>query len=212
MASNPECGCGCGTPLKQRKDGTYANYAPGGHDAKHKSALVKAARDGDKQALKILKEKGWEKFLEKAKKKTAHERKQVVKKSTKVKPMFYGLSEFDFGLLKNPPTTLTWYCDSDHSGEGPMMVSGTSDFCWFCHEGRRDNSRLVWPEFEAARERLIEQDWERIRHDARIDERLSMMSRPDSVTVAREMLKLRVRYIENADVEGLKEEDGTVYA
>jgi len=212
MAKVPECGCGCGTELKQRKDGTYANYAPGGHDAKHKSALVKAARDGDKDALATLKKKGWEKFLEKGKKKTSEEIKKTVKKSTKVEPGYYGLSEYEVSILVNPPTALTWYCPDDHSGLGRLMISGTSDECWYCHGKKPDNFELAWPAFEAALEKLRGLEWERIHHDARVDERMSMINRPEIVSVARSFLKLKARHIDNLEPKVLKEEDGTVYA
>lgn len=212
MAKVPECGCGCGTELKQRKDGTYANYAPGGHDAKHKSALVKAARDGDKKALDTLKKKGWEKFLEKGKKKTTEEIKKTVKKSTQVAPAYYGMSEFEVAILTNPPTAITWYCPDDHSGFGRIMVAGTSDECWFCHAKRTDDSELAWPHFEAAMDKLRALDWERIYHDARVDERMSMMNRPEVVQVARDFLKLKARHIDNMEPKVLKEEDGTIYA
>lgn len=206
------CGCGCGTELKQRKDGTYANYAPGGHDAKHKSALVKAARDGDKDALALLKEKGWEKFLEKGKKKTTEEIKQTVKKSTAVAPAYYGMSEFEVGILRNPPTALTWYCPEDHSGFGRIMLAGTDRECWFCHTMKADDAELVWPTFEAALEKLRALDWERVYVDARVDERFSMMNRPEAISVARDLLKLKARHIDNMEPKTLKEEDGTIYA
>ena len=210
--ANPLCGCGCGTELKQRKDGTFANYSPGGHDAKHKSALVHAARDGDKAALKLLKKKGWEKFLDKAPKKTAEQIKKAVKKPTLVAPAYYGLSEFDTIILTKPPTATTWYCADDHSGMGRIMVSGSHDKCWFCHGSKSDNVELAWPEFEQSLERLRKVDWERVYHDARVDERLSMMNRPDSVTIAREFLKLKARHIDNLEPKVLVEEDGAVYA
>lgn len=54
------CNCGCGSA----KSAT-AKYLPG-HDSRHKSALVKAARDGDKRAYVTLAQKGWLKFLDKA--------------------------------------------------------------------------------------------------------------------------------------------------
>ncbi len=54
-----ECDCGC-------KEMTLGgNYRPG-HDARHKSALVKAAIGGDESALRVLGDKGWLRFLEKS--------------------------------------------------------------------------------------------------------------------------------------------------
>lgn len=52
-----KCGCGCGAPVK-------GNYLPG-HDARHKSSLVKAALLGDENARATLAEKNWLKFLDK---------------------------------------------------------------------------------------------------------------------------------------------------
>lgn len=49
------CGCGCGSRVKRR-------YLPG-HDAKHKSRLVKEARNGNEAARRELEEHGWIKFL-----------------------------------------------------------------------------------------------------------------------------------------------------
>lgn len=54
------CNCGCGGAKS-----STAKYLPG-HDSRHKSALVKAARDGDKRAYVTLAQKGWLKFLDKA--------------------------------------------------------------------------------------------------------------------------------------------------
>ncbi len=54
-----ECHCGC----KGTTGG--GKYLPG-HDAKHKSALVKAALGGDSRAEAVLADKGWTKFLDKA--------------------------------------------------------------------------------------------------------------------------------------------------
>lgn len=49
------CGCGCGSLVRAR-------YLPG-HDARHKSALVRAARSGDDQAHGELVRLGWERFM-----------------------------------------------------------------------------------------------------------------------------------------------------
>ena len=57
FSDSKKCGCGCGSPVK----GTYLP----GHDARHKSALVKAAVLGDKDAYATLQQKGWLKFLDK---------------------------------------------------------------------------------------------------------------------------------------------------
>lgn len=54
-----ECHCGC----KGTTGG--GKYLPG-HDAKHKSALVKAALGGDSRAEAVLADKGWTRFLDKA--------------------------------------------------------------------------------------------------------------------------------------------------
>lgn len=50
-----KCGCGCGSDVKHR-------YLPG-HDAKHKSALVKRARQSDEDARQQLEELGWAHFI-----------------------------------------------------------------------------------------------------------------------------------------------------
>jgi hypothetical protein len=65
----PECHCGCGQKVNSPKR-TFRQ----GHDAKHKSALLKQAREGDKDAVKHLKEHGWDHLVNlnpKAKKATA---------------------------------------------------------------------------------------------------------------------------------------------
>lgn len=49
------CECGCGAPVRAR-------FLPG-HDAKLKSALLKAARAGDQKARDDLYSRGWLKFL-----------------------------------------------------------------------------------------------------------------------------------------------------
>jgi len=49
------CGCGCGSPVRAR-------YLPG-HDARHKSALVRAARSGDERARGELVRLGWGRFI-----------------------------------------------------------------------------------------------------------------------------------------------------
>lgn len=205
MAS-PSCGCGCGTELKQRKDGTFANYSPGGHDAKHKSALVGAARDGDKAALKLLKKKGWEKFLEKGPKKTRAQVQQRVKKPTLVEPAWYGLSEYDVMILTKPPTPDTWYCQEDHAGHGKIMVSGSDITCWFCHTSKPQNPELVWPQFESAFERLRNVNWEKAHVDARLDERMSMISMPEVVANARALMKLKARHLDAAEQEIVENE------
>ena len=53
----PECQCGCGGTTK---GGRYVQ----GHDARHKSALIQAALDGDKRAVAQLDALGWKKFLD----------------------------------------------------------------------------------------------------------------------------------------------------
>ena len=58
-ANGNSCECGCGG-----KTGG-GRYLPG-HDAKHKSALVKAALAGDQEATNLLEAKGWTRFLDKA--------------------------------------------------------------------------------------------------------------------------------------------------
>jgi len=52
-----ECLCGCG---EHTKGGRYVQ----GHDARHKSALITAALDGDKRAVMQLDTFGWKKFLD----------------------------------------------------------------------------------------------------------------------------------------------------
>ena len=54
------CECGCGTMAKPG-----SRYLPG-HDAKHKSALIKDAKAGKKTAATELAKRGWTKFLEKS--------------------------------------------------------------------------------------------------------------------------------------------------
>lgn len=56
MPPTKTCGCGCGAPVSRR-------FKPG-HDAKLKSVLLKAAREGDQSALRQLERHGWTKFLE----------------------------------------------------------------------------------------------------------------------------------------------------
>lgn len=56
-ASKLLCHCGCEGSTKGGR------YLPG-HDAKHKSALVGAARKGSKRAANKLDKLGWTKFLE----------------------------------------------------------------------------------------------------------------------------------------------------
>lgn len=74
------CGCGCGG---MTKGGTYII----GHDAKHKSALVKAVLSGTKaeaaKASKVLDERGWTKFVDKARETAERKaRAATVKKAT----------------------------------------------------------------------------------------------------------------------------------
>ncbi len=52
----PECTCGCGTKTKGGK------FLPG-HDAKLKSRLVTAAKEGNTKATATLRELGWAKFI-----------------------------------------------------------------------------------------------------------------------------------------------------
>jgi len=59
MANKPDCKCGCG---EQTGGGQFRP----GHDAKHKSALIKRAQDGDQTAIDELEERNWTKFLHKA--------------------------------------------------------------------------------------------------------------------------------------------------
>jgi hypothetical protein len=58
-ANGNPCQCECGG-----KTGG-GRYLPG-HDAKHKSALVKLALGGDQEAVELLGNKGWTRFLDKA--------------------------------------------------------------------------------------------------------------------------------------------------
>lgn len=53
------CLCGCN---KETRGGTFLP----GHDAKYKSTLVKRALDDDAEALRLLEERGWLKFLDKS--------------------------------------------------------------------------------------------------------------------------------------------------
>ena len=55
------CNCGCGNPRSPT-----AKYLPG-HDSRHKSSLVSAAKNGDLRAYVTLENKGWLKFLNKDK-------------------------------------------------------------------------------------------------------------------------------------------------
>lgn len=48
------CACGCGGVPRGKK----SQYLQG-HDAKHKSKLMKAMKDGDTEAKRVLEEKGW---------------------------------------------------------------------------------------------------------------------------------------------------------
>lgn len=54
--AKPKCECGCKTATKGGR------FLPG-HDAKLKSKLVGAVRDGDKAAAKRMRDLGWERFL-----------------------------------------------------------------------------------------------------------------------------------------------------
>lgn len=54
-----QCHCDCGGTTKGGR------YLPG-HDAKHKKALLEAARGGSKRAATKLESLGWSKFLERA--------------------------------------------------------------------------------------------------------------------------------------------------
>ena len=60
MAKPPtkECECGCGAEVRSR-------YLPG-HDAKHKSALINRALEGDAAATRELRKRGWQTHLEKS--------------------------------------------------------------------------------------------------------------------------------------------------
>ena len=49
------CGCGCGSPVRAR-------YLPG-HDARHKSTLLRATRSGNERARGELVRLGWERFI-----------------------------------------------------------------------------------------------------------------------------------------------------
>lgn len=70
MAEKPKCACGCG----DRTGG--GTYLPG-HDAKHKSSLVKEAMAGNEEAEATLASKGWTKFLIKAQEIAARPPKEV---------------------------------------------------------------------------------------------------------------------------------------
>lgn len=52
------CGCGCGAEVTK-------TYKPG-HDARHKSQLIREAKTGEQWALDLLAEKGWTHFYEKS--------------------------------------------------------------------------------------------------------------------------------------------------
>ena len=190
------CGCGCDEELKPRKDGSYASYRPG-HDSKHKAALVKLAREGDKHAYKTLEEKGWLKYLErgagppKQPKKTAEEKKKSVAKPNKLDKKLYGLSSWYFQLLKYPPTQRSWYCEEDHSDEGPLINPQTRTKCWFCNEHRPEEPRMVYPEYLEAVTILEGQDWNQICEDARLGERFPAAAMPKGVEIARSMLRFR---------------------
>jgi len=190
------CGCGCGEELKPRKDGSYANYRPG-HDSKHKAALVKLAREGDKTARSMLQDKGWLKYLEKGAgppkqpKKTAEQKKKVVAKPNKLDKKLYGLSVWYFQLLKYPPTQGSWYCEESHSDEGPLINPQTRTECWYCNEAKPEDPRMVFPEYEKAVAILENQDWDKIYEDARLDERFPAAAVPKTVETARNMIKFR---------------------
>lgn len=49
------CPCGCGEPILGKK----AQFAPGGHDMKHKSALLARHDAGDDSATTELIDRGW---------------------------------------------------------------------------------------------------------------------------------------------------------
>jgi hypothetical protein len=193
------CQCGCGTPLKARKDGTYARYTPGGHDSKHKSALVRAALDGDKKAEKTLAECGWTKFLDKARTVRQHKTKTAVKPRDNRKVIgrgiiLYGMTERELKLLRFPPTPSSWYCMQSHAGNGPVIVSGDNDFCVFCGEERSDDAPLVWPEYVAAMKKFEGVNWEEITDKAELDVRFRPGATPSAVETARQLLRMRTKY------------------
>jgi len=73
MADQPQCICGCGETTKG------GEFRPG-HDAKYKSHLVKEAlAGGNPEAEAILEERGWTKFLDKAREIAARPPKQPSK-------------------------------------------------------------------------------------------------------------------------------------
>lgn len=198
------CGCGCKTPLQPRKDGSFANYAPGGHDAKHKSALVKAAMAGDTQAETILAEKGWTKFLEAKRTKTKKEaasktgRVAVPKKvSTIIEATLYGMSEYLIGLLKYPPTEGTWICKEtdnfQHGGAGDLRC-GTNKPCWFCGAQAHDDVEFVWPRFEEAIEALESVPWEDVEVDSKVQVNYKDAGSINMHMNALKMLRLKERY------------------
>lgn len=191
-----ECGCGCGEDLTPRKNGTFATYKPG-HDSKHKAMLVKLARDGDKTARSMLQDKGWMKYLEKGAgpppqpEKTAEQKKKSVAKPTKLDKKLYGLSPWYFQLLKYPPTQGSWYCEEDHSSEGPLINPQTRTECWYCNERKPEEPRMVFPEYEKAVAILENQDWDKIHEDAALDERFPAAAVPKQIQTARQMIRFR---------------------
>lgn len=74
-AAGSPCQCGC--------DGTTAGgrYLPG-HDARHKSQLIKAALAGSDDAAAQLKERNWTKFLDKAREMAARPKTEPRQKRT----------------------------------------------------------------------------------------------------------------------------------
>lgn len=205
------CGCGCKTELKMRKDGNYASYAPGGHDAKHKSALVKAALAGDKKAEKILVAKNWLKFLEakqknikkNTKKKTAKMAvPQVANKDSSV--LLYGMSEYDIRLLKYPPREDTWVCietdDYQHGGAGDLK-SRAGHQCWFCDAKPVDNSDQLWPVFQDAILKLDTVPWDDVQQDASIFPSKNDYNLIVRYQNAKKMLNLKKRYRDGTSAE-----------
>lgn len=80
------CECGC------RSTTGGGRYLPG-HDAKHKSSLIKEALAGSEEAIATLEKKGWTKFLDKKREILARpepERKRIKNQGVAVRPPAVG--------------------------------------------------------------------------------------------------------------------------
>lgn len=170
-----------------------------GWDSKFKKALIAAAMGDDEKrrdlALKILEDRDWMSFLEKAqnaRRKVRKDPRTGQKASATQQRRAFGLTEGELFLLTNPPTDESWVCTNCDIEGMPTYNNGRHERCWFCNATKPDAPELVRDAFQAALRQFASINWAEV--EATIEAATKGTYYTEAAMLARKLVGLRKRH------------------